>query len=665
MKGIAWRVGLAFVWLGGSLAVAESSITAKQLSVLQAGPGEDVQVTMGMSAAGCEGMKVRVGSRPTLKPTCEVSDDSSSVLTFLVPEDAARGPQRVTFERSGAKPIGTVEFEVLPREEIYLVARPLTMPVKAFDVNTDILGRLRRNLVLPQASSPFPGLSPSQKRDLSSLIPSNLILPPVPALPTLPKVIPIPPFLSPPVPVPPGQSLPVPSVPGLSPGATGTLPELLPDGLPPVLRSQLELLKRRFQIPPASFSRSGLPVPVVGPLGGEVVPTSVTPPSTTAVKKSTEGFVSLSLGYSNQICGQDLRVLEKNNFPYALLKYVAQLERVRKIDVVTAPDTLGKPPGLAVPQADPAAFAPEIAKNAEGWASIGRGHPDMQRNGGGANVVVFVLDTLAADGSDSAQNDRDEHGRLLPPGHGTWIRALILELAPSVAVQPVQVCDSQGCRMHRVIQGLCQAAAYSRTHPDQRVIVNMSLSTPYSSKMLEYAVEDAVRAGVAVVVAFGNVTPCVREGHAQVTAYTRADRCNAYPATDTAAAFMQPGLGLYSVGATTQNNRETAVFQRGQGIYEAKEMQVKLKYAPRELLTEPTVSAPGRWWMADNGYTYEGTSYSTPLVVAGLALWAERHPQCETWPIFDNTVRQLYLPNLMKRPCPGAMPSPPPEASAK
>lgn len=196
-------------------------------------------------------------------------------------------------------------------------------------------------------------------------------------------------------------------------------------------------------------------------------------------------------------------------------------------------------------------------------------------------------------------------------GHGTQVASLAAGntygVAYSASVLPVKVCDKSGrCRVSDVIRGVCSALNQANSLGRLgNLVLNLSLggdTGDFERDILKVILSGAIDLGVPVAASAGNDW----DDYQNVPIYEPRN----YPAA------LNLG-GLLGVGAVQ-----------------------KLKSDPTRLRTSlysdrgPWVDilAPGTSVLAVNPYglrtdTNRGTSFATPQVAGGLALWRQKLPQ--------------------------------------
>jgi len=214
----------------------------------------------------------------------------------------------------------------------------------------------------------------------------------------------------------------------------------------------------------------------------------------------------------------------------------------------------------------------------------------------GAGVTVAVLDTgvnynhqdlkghvlTGYDAITGAANGNDVNG------HGTFVAGVILQIAPQVTILPVRVLDASGNgTLSSVVNGLQYAVN------QHAAIANLSFSSATDSNWLHNAVQNARSNGMTVVDSAGN------EG---VSDYY-------YPA-----AYSE----TIGVSATDQSDYRADF----------------ANYSSYIQLSAPGVTIYSMYYQGGYGWA-NGTSFSTPMVVGGLALMKSLHPD--------------YTPDKLKR----------------
>ncbi|MHA0044146.1 S8/S53 family peptidase [Deinococcus sp. PEB2-63] len=283
-----------------------------------------------------------------------------------------------------------------------------------------------------------------------------------------------------------------------------------------------------------------------------------------------------------------------------------------------APDTAKQPPVDTV-------FWTDLSSeqlNEYAWKAI---HLDSPVTPGTVRPTVYLIDTFDPDATntDPFQIKIMFNGNeFSAEGHGSKVSELIQTVAPSVETKYVQACNENGsCSLRKVLHGICAAATSAATG---KVIVHLSLATPYDHPILHAAVNAALNAGAAVVAAYGNSDRCVGRAGGLL------NYCNAYPAD-------WAGGALYSVGASQQSNTTPQTFQRGQPRYTRKGDPRSQSGSAERILsampvaTQPSLSAPGFFFLpltdqrrpASDAKPYWGTSFAAPLVTGALARWVQ------------------------------------------
>jgi len=140
----------------------------------------------------------------------------------------------------------------------------------------------------------------------------------------------------------------------------------------------------------------------------------------------------------------------------------------------------------------------------------------------GANVTVAIIDTgvdtshelLAGhlvEGYDFVDNDSrpdeerdglDYDGDGLVDegyGHGTHVAGIVRTLAPGASIMPIRTIDSDGgADLFHIVEGVRYAMENGAD------IINLSMSVPEPSTLLERTLDDARRAGIVVITSAGN-----------------------------------------------------------------------------------------------------------------------------------------------------------------
>ena len=344
----------------------------------------------------------------------------------------------------------------------------------------------------------------------------------------------------------------------------------------------------------------------------------------------TQSVGNLPGSASDGICGRQLFTiaLPGNDLQNNVGLLIEQAERrYPSSGIVIAPDTGKQPP------ADPTHWSqlPKATINRYGWTSIRLATP-LPPAQTQTVPTVFLIDTYNPQLTppDTYAGTRTFNNAPLPfTGHGIHVNELITLVShPSNPVNMIyrQVCSADGtCRIADILSGLCEAAEASQS---ERVIVNLSVATPYDHPLLKAAVQAAVKKGAAVVTAYGNNDRCSdREGGP-------LNFCNAYPAD-----WSGDVPSLYAVGASQQQNSTPQTFQRGQARWTRTGSVAQLVQPPMQVATTPSLMAPGFFYLpmvdmrgtpTPDATPFWGTSFATPLVTGALVRWAQRCP--ERWP---------------------------------
>jgi len=294
------------------------------------------------------------------------------------------------------------------------------------------------------------------------------------------------------------------------------------------------------------------------------------------------------------------------------------IEEAEDAGIWVAPDTAKQPPADSVFWSD----LPHERLNAYGWEAI---HLNSPVTPGTVRPTVYLIDTFDphATNTDPFRIKIVFNGdEFTAEGHGSKVSELIQTVAPSAEMKYTQACNGSGsCSLRKVLEGICAAATSAAT---SKVIVHLSLATPYDHPILHAAVNEALKAGAAIVVAYGNSDRCLGRAGGLL------DYCNAYPAD-------WAGGALYSVGASQQSNATPQTFQRGQPRYTRKGDPRSQSGSAERILsampvaTQPSLSAPGFFFLpltdqgkpASNAKPYWGTSFAAPLVTGALVRWVQ------------------------------------------
>ncbi|MBI2965284.1 MAG: S8 family serine peptidase [Chloroflexi bacterium] len=242
----------------------------------------------------------------------------------------------------------------------------------------------------------------------------------------------------------------------------------------------------------------------------------------------------------------------------------------------------------------------------------------------GDGITVAVIDTgvylnhwylagaLAADGIDlidgGAPNDVgdgiDNNGNGYSDegvGHGTFIAGLVHLVAPGARILPVRAMDDEGAGWSFIVaEGIYRAVDAGAD------VINLSLSVPERSMVLQEALDYAERQGVVVVAAVGN----------------DGEKLSLYPAAD---------RSVTGVAAVDALNRKAEFSNYGNSSVSVAAPGVDL-YGPYP------AGAGFAWW--------SGTSFSTGLVAGEAALVYQLNaggndPDGRVRSIIDDTARSL------------------------
>lgn len=305
----------------------------------------------------------------------------------------------------------------------------------------------------------------------------------------------------------------------------------------------------------------------------------------------------------NNPCSGSLGVISVNGVP--LGQALAELE---KLDIVYRPD----------PQGDWGLGAVDYLGAIGAAGAKGRGRS-------GVGITIAVLDTgvtaTSVVGARPGAVVAGDSVNLLPgynfvdnnttvtddfvnpsnqiPLHGTPIAVLAagakLGVASQASVLPVKVCDKNGlCLASNVVKGVCYAL--SQVTDRSKLVLNLSLGGDTPVDVLEAILSYASSKGTLVAAAGGNQGP---DGTAAPLTPKHYPAAYKLPGLVAVAALAQdPASGRWSPASFSS---------RGANI---------------DYLS---IAAPGQD-IAIGQYTYQGTSFATPLVAGALAMWREANP---------------------------------------
>jgi subtilisin len=246
----------------------------------------------------------------------------------------------------------------------------------------------------------------------------------------------------------------------------------------------------------------------------------------------------------------------------------------------------------------------------------------------GEGTAIAVLDTgvsahpelgnrlLTRLGFDFVKDEREAGDDFLN-GHGTPVAILAagtsLGVAPAAQILPIDVCDSRGqCLASDVIQGVCHALN-NAPNGMGNLILNLSLGGDTPVDEMKAILEYAVGQGTLIAAAAGNQGS--DNGGKQLLWH---EKLKHYPA-----AFDLSGL--VAVGAL--------------------DFKIEKGWSAANFTSEGTyvdIAAPGvelRSSAPDGtNKTYSGTSFATPLVAGGLALWRQARPEQTSALIFKTLI---------------------------
>ncbi len=213
-------------------------------------------------------------------------------------------------------------------------------------------------------------------------------------------------------------------------------------------------------------------------------------------------------------------------------------------------------------------------------------------------------------------NDKLTSDDDFPSGHGTPVAVLAagtsLGVAPAANILPIKVCNSEGqCLASDVVQGVCHAL--NNAISKGKLVLNLSLGGDTPVDVMQAILEYAVGQGTLIAAAAGNEGS--NNGGKQLFWQLRLRH---YPA-----AFDLTGLVAVGALAFAKETGWGVANFSSEGTY-------------------VDIAAPGVNILsgAPDGTTktYSGTSFATPLVAGGLALWRQARPEQTSALIFKSLI---------------------------
>ncbi|MEP0847026.1 MAG: S8 family serine peptidase [Phycisphaerae bacterium] len=223
--------------------------------------------------------------------------------------------------------------------------------------------------------------------------------------------------------------------------------------------------------------------------------------------------------------------------------------------------------------------------------------------------VSFVPGVDATDDlGDALDNDGDGQIDEMT-GHGTFVSGLILLTAPNVLIRPIVVLNSDGVGDQFVIaKGIFHAIDCGSA------VINLSLGSTWSCRVLEEAVAEAQAHGAVVVAAAGNLGQQVRE-------YPAARDTIGVAALD--AAGVKADFSNYNSELFISAPGDSEPLEGGPGGND-----------PQQSVFGPV---PG-----DEYAAWEGTSFATAFVSGGAALVLSQHPEWRADTAFTEPVCEPF-----------------------
>jgi subtilisin len=236
-------------------------------------------------------------------------------------------------------------------------------------------------------------------------------------------------------------------------------------------------------------------------------------------------------------------------------------------------------------------------------------------------------------------------------GHGTAVAALASSISPLSKILSIKVCDHNGkCPLVSVVQGICYAINYAKSHTDTQMILNLSFGSDTPSHIIYTILKDAEKTFRYPSTSKKNDQPLIRVVSSSGNDWYNRTKNNGdlfhYPAALIGVKGLSTRRGLserissiedlISVGAVGKDRRD--------GVFKLANFSNQGDYI--------SLVAPGFNIISklptgiDYGF-FTGTSFATPIVAGALALMSpssrtQRNPASGT--AIKQKLRSLVTP---------------------